>query len=152
MKNTQTTDFRIVEAIITKTKVCHVAFSDGVKPYVIPFNFGYHDKILYIHSAPEGRKMEILKKNKNVCVSFDTDCELYIRNEEVACSYSMTFKSVVADSEVEFISDAGQKIEALKLIMKQYTGRDDFTFNMPAINNVAVMRINIAGATARVKG
>ena len=44
-----------------------LAFVDGDEPYVISMNFGYKDKALYLHSATEGRKIEIIKKNNKVC-------------------------------------------------------------------------------------
>ncbi len=151
MKNIQTTDFNEIEAIINKTQVCHVAFVDVDKPYVLPFNFGYKNQTLYIHSAPTGRKINILQKNKNVCVSFEADSKLFVRHEQVACSYSMTFKSVVLSGVVEFIEDVESKKEIMNIIMKHYTAKDDFNYNLPAINGVVVMKIKIDHATARIR-
>ena len=84
MKNIEITDIREIEAIIKKTRVCHVGMVDGEHPYVLPYNFGYKDKTVYLHSGPGGRKHDILQKNNRVCIAFDIDGELNIRNENVA--------------------------------------------------------------------
>jgi len=73
-------------------------------------------------------------------------------DEPVACSYSMTFKSVILMGKVEFITDFDEKIKIMNIIMKHYTGKDDFKYNTPSINNVVVMKIVPEQVTARVRG
>jgi nitroimidazol reductase NimA-like FMN-containing flavoprotein (pyridoxamine 5'-phosphate oxidase superfamily) len=80
-----------IEGIIKKCKVCYVGMSDneGI-PYVLPMNFGFHENVIYLHSAQEGKSISILKNNPIVCVTFCTEPELVWQNEEVACSYRVT--------------------------------------------------------------
>lgn len=50
--------------------VCFVGIVDMEgNPYVVPMNFGYEDGIIYLHSGPEGSKVEMLEHN-NVCIGF----------------------------------------------------------------------------------
>ena len=151
MKNTQTEDLKKIEEIVNKVKVCHIGFVDGDTPYVLPFNFAYRNNTLYIHSALTGRKIDILKKNNKVCASFEADSKLFVRHEQVACSYSMTFKSVLMFGTLEFIDDIEEKSKIMNLIMEFYTGKSNFTYNLPAISNVAIMKIKIDKATARIR-
>jgi uncharacterized protein len=116
-----------------------MAMVDNGKPYVVPMNFGYHDGVFYLHSGHTGKKMEILRKNPDVCLSLDIDSELNVRHENVACSYSMKYKSVIAHGKVEFVEDEQLKVEFMNLIMKHYCGRDDFQYSKPAISNVMIM-------------
>lgn len=130
------------EDVINRCDVCNIAMVDEEgTPYVLPFNFAYKDQVLYLHSAPEGKKMDILKKNNRICVSFSTDHELYHQNENVACSYSMRYKSVLLHGKVEFIDELEKKREILNLIMKKYSSRDDFKYSLPALKNVRVMKV-----------
>lgn len=152
MKNIKIFEFKEIEEIINKAEICHMAMVDGDKPYVLPFNYGYKDKTIYLHSGPGGKKFDVLKKNNNVSLSFETDSVLNIRNEYVACSYSMKFKSVLVTGKVEFIEEPEKKVEALNIIMKQYCGRDDFKYNAPAIKNVVVFKITDAEFTGRRRG
>jgi nitroimidazol reductase NimA-like FMN-containing flavoprotein (pyridoxamine 5'-phosphate oxidase superfamily) len=142
-----------IERLITSCEACYVGMVDQEnRPYTLPFNFGFEHGTLYLHSAPVGRKIEILSKNPNVCVAFSTDHELYLQSENVACSYGMKYKSVLIEGEVEFIDDFDEKIRALNIIMQQYTKRDDFKYSTPAVKNVAVMRVKTTSISAKAFG
>ena len=133
-----------MDDIIRRCEVCNVAMVDeDNKPYVLPFNFGYDGEFLYLHSHPEGRKVDILTKRPDVCISFSTDHELYHRDDHVACSYSMKYRSVLLYGKVDFIEDDEEKIRILNVIMRHYTGKDDFTYSPPSVKNVKVYRITI---------
>lgn len=134
--------------VIGKCKVCHIGFVDNETPYVLAFNFGYKDNVIYIHCAKEGHKIEVLKKNNRVCVEFDTDQEVFARHEEVACSWRMRYRSVIAWGKAEIINDYDQKVEGLKVFMRNYSERD-FNFSAPSVNNVNVICIKIEKITGR---
>ncbi len=141
-----------IESIIKACQVCCIGMIDTENnPYVLPFNFGYHNGVVYLHSAPEGKKIKILRKNSAVCISFSTGYELRYQNEQMACSYSMKYKSVLAYGTVEFIDDYDLKVDALKMIMQQYSGKE-FSFNAPAVNNVLVYCVKIKKFEGRVYG
>lgn len=142
MKSRVVTQKAEIEQIINSAEVCHVGMVDlEVKPYVIAFNFGYHDGIVYLHSGPEGKKIEIWKKNPNVCISFSTDYHLRHQHEDVACSYSMKYRSVLVYGRVDEITELEEKKRCLNIIMKKYTQRDNFEYSLPALTNVKVFRI-----------
>jgi nitroimidazol reductase NimA-like FMN-containing flavoprotein (pyridoxamine 5'-phosphate oxidase superfamily) len=61
------------EVVIRNSLVCRLGLSDDNRPYVVPLSFGYENNTLYFHSASEGKKVEILKKNSNVCFEFDIE-------------------------------------------------------------------------------
>ena len=131
-----------LDEIIAKSQHCSMAMVDkNNEPYVLPMNFGYADGVVYLHSAPEGKKVEILRNNNRVCLAFSTDHVLRHQNEDVACSYSMKYRSVLVYGKVEFIDDPAEKRRVLNILMKQYTGRDDFHYHDPAINNVLVYKV-----------
>jgi|YNPMSStandDraft_1061717.scaffolds.fasta_scaffold05783_6 hypothetical protein len=134
--------------IIKKCKYCHVGFVDDNKPYVLGFNFGYEDNTIYLHGAKEGRKIDIIKKNNNVCVMFDTDHEFFYRHEHVACSYRMRYKSVMAIGKAYIVEDEQEKIKALNAIMKQYTDIN-FEYSKPSLANVGIICIKVEKMTGR---
>lgn len=131
-----------IDTIINGADVCHVAMvDDSGLPYVLPFNFGYSNGRLYIHSGPEGKKVEIWKTNPLVCVAFSVGYDLRVQNESVACSYSMRYKSVLIHGTIDPVTDLDEKKRILNIIMKKYTGREDFSYSLPAITNVKVFEI-----------
>jgi nitroimidazol reductase NimA-like FMN-containing flavoprotein (pyridoxamine 5'-phosphate oxidase superfamily) len=145
-------DKKKIEEIIGKSEVCYIGMTDEDNmPYVLPFNFGYKDNCIFLHSASSGKKLNILEKNNNVCVVFSTGHELRFQHPDVACSYMMKYKSVQAFGRVEFVDDYTEKIEALNMIMHKYTGRD-FKFGKPSVDEVRVFKVIIDKITGKEFG
>jgi hypothetical protein len=142
-----------IDAVIDGTQVCHVAMVDPEDgPYVLPFNFGYHNSKLFIHSGPEGKKIKIWERDSRVCVAFSTGYEMRIQNPEVACSYSMRYRSLLLYGKVKQIFDRQEKEQILNIVMEKYTGRRDFTYSTPALDNVSVFEIDIEKVEGRAYG
>jgi len=134
-------DTERIEQTINKCEVCFVGMADADgQPYVVPFNFGYKDKIIYLHSAQEGKKMDILRANSKVCVAFSTDHKMAFQHPDVACSYLMKYRSVQVFGHVEFIEDFDEKIVALNIFMQKYTDRE-FKYGAPSIHEVCVYKV-----------
>ncbi len=142
MKTVEHLNNERIESIIRKCDVCFVGVIDGEVPYVLPMNFGFKDNVIYLHSAPEGRVIDAINQNNNICVTFSTDHELAFQHPEVACSYRMKSKSVVAWGKVVFQEDMAKKEEALNIIMEQYSDKK-FTYSEPAIRNVKIWEVSI---------
>ncbi|WP_367327793.1 pyridoxamine 5'-phosphate oxidase family protein [Lentimicrobium sp.] len=143
----------VIEEIISDCEVCYVGMIDREQmPYTLPFNFGYAEETVYLHSAPTGRKIEVLRNNPNVCIAFSTAHQLYKQSEKVACSYGMKYKSVLISGKVEFVEDFDEKIRILNIIMRQYTHSGDFSYNDPAVNNVTVMKVRALKTEAKAFG
>ncbi len=141
-----------IEAVIKACKVCFLGISDEEnRPYVVPMNFAYHENTIFLHSGQFGRKWEIMKKNPNVCVTFNLGEEIKYQDEHVACSWRMSSKSVIAEGKVEFIEDFDEKEQILHLFMKQYSDKT-FKFNAPAIKNVGIMKMKIDTLSAKEFG
>ncbi|MFO8066808.1 MAG: pyridoxamine 5'-phosphate oxidase family protein [Bacteroidales bacterium] len=142
MKNAVFTDPERIKYIIDKCDVCFIGMSENDNPYVLPFNFGYEDNTIFFHTGPGGMKLDMLKKNPKACVSFSTDHKLFFRDEPVACSYGMYYRSVVAFGKIEFVEDYDEKIKCMNIIMRKYTGKD-FPYNAPSIKNLVIFKLNI---------
>ena len=143
MQTLNHTDLEVIEAIIRKCDICFIGLVDpDNKPYVLPMNFGYSNNIIYLHSAPEGRLIDVVENNNNICVSFSTDNELVFQHPKVACSYRMKSKSVVAMGKVEFIEDMDEKRKALDILMETYSEKK-FNYNDPAVRNVKIWKIPV---------
>lgn len=146
------TNQKEIDEIINKCEVCYVSMVDeNHLPYVLPFNFGYNNGVIYLHSSQKGLKIDILRKNPSVCIAFSTDHQLRYQSENVACSYSMKYRSVLAFGKVEFIDDMDQKVEFLNTVMAHYTDRE-FKYNPPALREVCTYKVNVEKFTAKLYG
>jgi len=138
--------------VIQRSQWCHLAMTNPEgKPYVLPMNFGFKDDVIYLHGAQRGKKIDILKKNPGVCINFTTDHVLRYQNEQVACSWSMKYRSVLCYGEAEFIVEPEEKIAAFHIVMAQYT-QGEFIFNPPAIREVNVWKVKVLKITGRTYG
>jgi uncharacterized protein len=152
MKNKVVTSKSEMESIIRKCQTCSISMVDTEeKPYVIPMNFGYKEGVIYFHGSPKGKKAEVLRNNPHVCVMFSTDHQLRYVNEEVACSWSMRYRSVIAYGKAEFVEDMKEKVDCLNIIMSNYTDRS-FEYNDPAVREVMVFKVQAEKMEGRTYG
>jgi len=138
-----------IEAVIHKSLVCRVGLSDNNIPYVVPLCFGYQDNTIYVHGFLKGRKIDILRKNRNVCFEFDINTEIV--EGEKACEWGMKYQSVIGFGKGSFLEEPEDKKRALNIIMNQYSGRT-FQFPENVVNGVAVIKIEIASMTGKQSG
>ncbi len=138
-----------IEAVLQKAAVCRIGLCDGNIPYVVPVNFGYKDKRLYFHSAKEGRKLDVIRRNNNVCFEIDTDQE-FIKAEK-GCNWSLKYRSAIGNGKAEIIEDAAEKIAALKIIMAHYSD-EKYEFSEADAARVAVIRVDVESLSGKKSG
>jgi uncharacterized protein len=148
-KDKEIADPSELEAIIRSAQVCRVGFSDHGQPYIVPMTFGYQDNILYFHCATEGRKLECIKNNLNVCFEFDEDVAPI--SHEKACRWSMRYKSIIGYGQVEFVNGTEDKRRALEIIMRQYS-QEQFEFPTPEIEKITIFKIVIEQMSGKQSG
>jgi len=141
-----------IEAIIKKADVCRIALIDGNMPYLVTVNFGYRlgdPTILYFHCATKGRKIDVIEKNNSACFQMDIDHELI--TAEKACGFTMKFKSIVGYGKIYKVETKEEKIEGLNLIMKQYTGKDQFDYENKMLDITTILRLEVDQISAKKK-
>ncbi|HJD95150.1 MAG TPA: pyridoxamine 5'-phosphate oxidase family protein [Bacteroides togonis] len=152
MKTISITDSKEIENIIRQCPYCMVGITDADgHPYVIPMNFAYEKGIIYLHSGPDGGKLEMIRQHPDVCITFCDGHELVWMHQQVACSYSMKSRSVICRGRVEFVDDMDEKRRILTLLMKHYI---DYPCTMgdPAVRNVVVWRVRVEQMTGKSFG
>ena len=151
-QNRQVTDLAEIKAIVDEIKVARIGMFDGEQVYVVPLNHGYEigddEKIvLYFHCAKVGRKVDILKKNPNVCIEMDGRHELV--SADAPCDHSYYYASLMANGTVEFVEDVAEKAHALEVIMKHQTGKADWNFDEKWVNAVLIMKVELTDYTVK---
>ena len=152
-KDRQITDLEAIRAILDKAKVLHLAMIDGDRPYVVPLNYGYTLEngalTLYLHSAREGRKLDVLRQNDRVAFVLETNVS-QVSGGDIPCKYGEAYASVMGEGTAVLLDDPVQKIEALQILMKTQTGRD-FDVTPAMTDAVAVLRIDVDSFTAKAR-
>jgi nitroimidazol reductase NimA-like FMN-containing flavoprotein (pyridoxamine 5'-phosphate oxidase superfamily) len=139
-------DRAAIDAIIRQCQVCRLGLSDGEEPYIVPLCFGYDGETLYFHSAPEGKKVDILRNNSRVCFEFDIPEGM--REAEQGCRWGIKYRSVIGFGTAEIMDDQEGKKKALKIMMAQYSGKE-YTFPDDVVTKTAVIKVVIARVTGK---
>jgi len=149
-KDKEIVDEKAMVSIIGKAIICRVAMCWQDEPYVIPMNFGCWDNYIYLHSAREGRKLDILQNNDKVCIEFDVDVEL-VQSQE-ACKTSMKYKSVLAFGKAIILKDVAEKKKALDIIINHYYHHNSpsvFHYPENALEKVIIIKVKIENMTGK---
>jgi len=148
-KDKQINDPHELVSIIRSATVCRIGFSRNDVPYIVPVNYGYQDNCLYFHSAPEGRKIDIIRQNNRVCFEMETDVEVV--ESESPCKWSTKYRSVIGYGKAAFVEDSEQKKMAMDIIVAHYgAAKHDYPVNQ--IGKLAIIRIEIESMTGKTSG
>ncbi len=152
-KDRQITEIEAIRAIMDKAQVLHLAMIDGDRPYVVPLHYGYTLEngglTLYLHSAKEGRKLDVLQKNGQVAFVLETDVSL-VSGGDLPCKYGAAYASVMGEGRATILTDPVEKTDALTMLMKTQTGRN-FYITEAMTDTVAVLRIDVEAFTAKAR-
>jgi nitroimidazol reductase NimA-like FMN-containing flavoprotein (pyridoxamine 5'-phosphate oxidase superfamily) len=148
-KDKEISDESGIRAIIGKANVCRLGMVNGNKPYIVPLCFGYHDNVLYFHGSLKGQKIDLIRKNPNVCFEFDLITETI--ESENACDWSMKYQSVIGFGKAVFIESSDEKRKALSIIMGQYSDRL-FLFPENILKATAVIKVEVESMTGKHSG
>ena len=141
-------DRRQMDEIIRGSLVCRVAVAKDNAPYVVPVSFGYDGAAIYLHTAPEGKKIGYFEANPQVCFEFERDVELR-RDPQSACKWTFIFESVIGYGTISELVEPAQKEHALNEIMRQYSGKA-WPFESASVARVRVWKIAITSMTGKL--
>ena len=142
-------DIQEILAVIDECKVIRLAMVDEGAPYVVPLSFGYTYEngsfTFYCHSAREGRKIDILRKDPTV--AFELDCRGQLQTGSEPCKYSYYYSSVLGDGTAKFLQGE-EKCAGLSALMRHMAGRED-TFTAEMAERVEVIAIHVKSLSAK---
>lgn len=148
-KEKEMVDRAELETVISEARVCRMGLCDGGIPYIVPLCFGYTADTFYFHCAAEGRKLEILEKNPEVCLELEAGVAL--KPGAKACDWGMTFRSVIGFGRAERVEAPDSKRQALDLIMARYaTGA--FDYPEAAIEKTVIIKVHVRNMTGKRSG
>ena len=65
-----------INNILCSQAVGRIACCDGKHPYIVPVTYSYDGEHIFAQSY-EGRKMEMMRKNPNVCFQVDISTDIF---------------------------------------------------------------------------
>lgn len=149
-KDKEITDKQMIEKILNEAEVIRLAMVDEGDPYLVAMNFAYADGFIYMHSAKEGRKIDVLKKNNKVAFQADTGVELLLKEE--ACSCGTRYMSIFGTGRTFLIDEKEEKSKALDAIMTKHTGRVGFEYPEKVFEKTLIIKVEIESMTGKKSG
>ena len=123
-------------------------------PYCLPLSLVRVDNRLYFHCAKAGRKLDLLRRNPRVCVTFVGASEpTYVAEKNMYTDY---FQSAMVTGTAVEVLEEDEKLEALRALCMKMTPEgmtgDNFERAMAgSLATTGVWRINMEEITAKAK-
>jgi uncharacterized protein len=144
------TDPAIIRDILSRAELCRIGMTDGDEAYIVPMNFGFDEGVLYFHSAPRGRKMELLAKNNRV--SFEITLGHEVIPGEMPCHWTARYRSVMGSGTVEVLNDLRSKKTGLDVIMRKYGASGELEYQESSLRKMVILKLTIERLTAKQSG
>lgn len=146
-KEKEITDREELRRILAAARVCRLAMCDGERPYLVPLSFALDGDDLVLHSAREGRKLDVLRRNPAVC--FEVEEAVALRAGETACDFGMAFRTVIGFGEVEFVEDAAERRRLLGLFGPRYGAPAGGAIPDHELARTRVLRVRVRELTGK---
>lgn len=144
-KDREITDFHKMIEILNACDCCRIGLVDEDEAYIVPMNFGYevvdNSLTLYFHCAKEGRKVDLIPKQKYVAFEMDTKHSLV--EGEMGCDFTCLYQSIMGKGTMEIIKEKEEKISGLKKVMKHYTQKEDWEFKAEYIERLYLLKLSV---------
>jgi nitroimidazol reductase NimA-like FMN-containing flavoprotein (pyridoxamine 5'-phosphate oxidase superfamily) len=148
-KDREITDRAEIDAIIRSANLMHIALVNGDMPFLVPVFYAFDGSALYFHSAQAGTKIEILKRNNNICFEISID-QGFIESDE-PCDFEAKHRTVIGIGKAVFVEDETEKIKALDLIVAPFSQKR-FEYPKTNLNQTSVIRIDIDSIKGKKHG
>ncbi len=134
----------LLNALVGRLGTC---FNDI--PYITPVNYVYDNNKIYFDSAHEGRKIENIRHNQQVCFEIDKIISI-IPGMRMPCGSTTEYKSVIVFGDIRVVIDIDEKTDALnKLIEKYAPEAPRLPHSSDAADRTNVLVIDIKEITAK---
>lgn len=118
---------------------------DDGYPYAVPVSHAWHDGRIYLHSAPEGHKLDAIRRDSRV-----TYCVVG-RDEVRPAEFTTYYASVIAFGKARVVTDDDGKRKALHLLADKYSHGQQGTEDEIArgIDRLVIVEIEVVHMTGK---
>ena len=129
-----------------------LALSTGEEaPYCLPLSLVRVGDCLYFHCAREGRKIQLLRRDPRVCVTFvGEDAPTF----EAPANYTTLFQSAIVTGTASEVLDQEEKVAALRALCQKLTPgfMEHFDFAVEkSLKVTSVWRIQMEDVSGKAK-
>lgn len=120
-KQCEVTDSEAIRTLLESCTIGRLATTDvHGYPYVTPVNYVFWNNRIYFHSAPEGEKIENIRRDNRVCFQVDIPLayvDLKFRSGQEPCRLHQLYQSVIIRGRARFVENVQEKTAALNALV-----------------------------------
>lgn len=117
-------------------------------PYGVPMHFVYTNKVIYLHCAIEGKKLDNILRNNSICFNVVDAVEL------MPAAFATKYKSAIILGKIFVVEDIEEKRKGLIAMVKKYSP-DFYEAGLKYIDNAfekaKVLKIEINKMTGKAR-
>jgi len=143
-------DESAARALIAKAEygVLSMSGQDG-DPYGIPINYVWDGgDLLYVHCAPDGRKLRLLRENPKVSFCIVGSVKLQ------STRFTTVYESVVMKGTAELVETDEERWQAIRLILRKLAPEhieEGIRQSQRSFGRVAIVRIRVSEFSGKCK-
>ncbi len=146
------TDTNEIEAILARCRYAVIALAVDNEPYIVTLTYGYdrREGTLYFHCAKEGRKLDFIRKNPEVCVTIIEEF-----GDQTTCDHS--YRSLVIRGRIELLEEPKEIDWGIRLMIAQIEQQDPTRLTAklspgnPAYDNLQMLKLRIRSVTGKAR-
>jgi len=154
------TDETTIHALLDRVEYGTLALVHEDQPYSLPINFVRIGNSLYFHGSKKGRKIDTMQANPRASFSVVEAGSVipshFSSADELACTATQFFASVMVEGMIAFVDDYDEKVTALAALMEKlppeghYKSLSDTAYQK-AIHTTTLWRLDPESASAKYK-
>ena len=141
-------DFEEIKELLDECQTIRLAMHDEPYPYIVPLSYGWEERnrqiFVYFHCAKEGKKLDLITKNGNVC--FEADCLAGYKS--TGHGVTADYRSLIAFGKAERVYGE-ELVHGLELLLAHCHVEGYSARECAAMGITAVVRINVDGITGK---
>lgn len=137
----------LLEDVLSKGLYMQIASMYQDEPYLIALHYAWDGQHVYLHGARQGRKTRAFAKPVHVVFQVVEGAALI--PADTPCDWATRFYSVGGRGTLFPLKD-GDKLEALDLITRKYTGEESRGYPQAMLDNTMVWKIDVCSLSGRI--
>ena len=145
-------DAETIYSILDEALICHVAFTQGNEPFVIPSLYARLDDSILLHGAKASRLMKYIQEGGQVSIAVSLIDGLVVARS--VFHHSVNYRSVVLFGKGTLVKAEAEKMHALQVITEHILPGRWAEARKPTpkeLNATTVVSIPIDSASAKVR-
>ncbi len=145
-------DAKTIYKILDNDFICQVGFVYNEYPVVIPTIYGRKDDYIYFHGASVSRMLVTMEKGINISINVTQTNGIVLARS--AFHHSLNYHSVTVFGQAELVTDANERMEALKVVSDHIIPMRWEEARLPnakELKATKILKLKITEASAKIR-